>query len=124
MKKVISLLVIIGLAVILTACNNYPYKLDKEKTEKSVRDTAIDRIPISLQKEEYKKSDIVIKEIGLAEAESYAKDDEKDYKYFIKYGSKDGKLNREMVMTEQYESAIENLYKAKEGSLEKVDDSQ
>ena len=123
MKKVISLVVIMGLAVTLTACNNYPYNLDKEKTEKSVRETAINRIPISLQKEEYKKSDIIIKEIGLAEAESYAKDNEKDYKYFIKYGSKDGKLNRDMVMTEDYESSIENLYKAKDGSLEKVADN-
>lgn len=123
MKKVISLLVIIGLAIILTACNNYPYKLDKEKTEKSVRDTAIDRIPISLQNEEYKKSDIIIKEIGLAEAESYAKNDEGKYKYFIKYGSKDGKLNRDMVMTENYKTSIENLYKAKDGSLEKVEDN-
>lgn len=123
MKKVISLLVIIGLAIILTACNNYPYKLDKEKTEKSVRDTAIDRIPISLQNEEYKKSDIIIKEIGLAEAESYAKDDGEKYKYFIKYGSKDGKLNRDMVMTENYKTSIENLYKAKDGSLEKVEDN-
>lgn len=123
MKKIVSLLVIIGFAITLTACNNYPYDLDKEKTEKSVKKTAVDRVPVSLQKEEYKKSDFVIKEIGLAEAESYAKDDEKKYKYYIKYGTKDGKLNREMVMTENYETEIENLYKVKKGSLKKVDDN-
>ena len=121
MKKIICLFSLIGLAFVLVACNNYPYNLDKEKTEKSVKQTAIDRIPVSLQSENYKKNDIVIKEIGLAKAESYAKDDEYNYKYFIKYGTKDGKLNREMVMTEDYHTAIENLYKPKKGTMKEVD---
>ncbi len=123
MKKKLMYTLFVLSIVLVTACSNqYPFDLDKVKTEKSIQTKAIEYIPVDLRNMEYKKQDIKLIKICKAEPQSYAKDSEDKYKYYIYYQSKDKKYKGSLLMNDKYKSDMKELYEPINSTCEKVSD--